>query len=74
MRQAKARGTKEQRVIEGEQLAKEKRTKELKARQDYFDSLTPEQREKLKKSKILVSSLIGMVASTGLSARIGKNF
>ena len=74
MGQAKARGSKDQRVIEGEQLAKEKRAKELKARQDYLESLTPEQREKIKKSKLLVSSLLAIVASTGLSTRIGKNF
>lgn len=65
MGQAKARGTKDQRVIDGAQFAKEKRAKELKARQDYLDSLTPEQREKIKKSKLLVASLLAMVTSTG---------
>lgn len=74
MGQAKARGTKDQRVIEGERKAAAKLAAQKKARQDYLLSLTPEQREKIKKSQLLLGSMLALVDSNGLSSRIGKNF
>ena len=60
MGQAKARGTKKQRVIEGERKAFEKAKAQLKARQDYEDSLTPEDKEKRKKSAYATSYYAGI--------------
>lgn len=74
MGQAKARGTKEQRVIEGEIRAAEKLAKEKKARQEYLLALTPEQREKIKNNQMLLCAMLAFSDSRQLSSRIGKNF
>lgn len=74
MGQANKRGTKEQRIIEGERKATEKLAKERAARQAYLDSLTEEERAKIKKSRLLLATMLAFVDSTGLSNRIGRNF
>lgn len=69
MGQAKARGTKEQRIIEGERKAFEKAQAQKKAREEYEASLTDEERAKRRKAQMLLAT---MLAFTPETLRVGK--
>lgn len=62
MGQAKARGTKEQRIIDGERKAFEKAQAQLKARQEHEAAMTPEDREKRKKAQMLLATMLAFTA------------
>ena len=69
MGQAKARGTKEQRIIEGEHKAFAKAQAQKKAREEYEASLTDEERAKRKKAQMLLATVM---AFTPESLRMSK--
>lgn len=62
MGQAKLRGSKEQRVKEG--TAKREMTEKIRAEsmRVYMDSLTDEEKAKIKKSKLMLASMLAMTA------------
>ena len=69
MGQAKARGSKEQRVAAGieKRIAKENQARIDKLR--YEASLTPEDKEKRHQSRMLLSTLLGLAAYSGVDLR-----
>ena len=64
MGQAKARGTKDPRVIEGQQKARDKEDARKRALAEYEAALTPEERAKRKKAKLLLAGMMGMTPDT----------
>jgi hypothetical protein len=64
MGQAKARGTKDQRIIEGEQKAREKEVARKRATAEYEASLTPEDRAKRDKARTLLAGMLSMTSET----------
>ena len=64
MGEAKRRGSIEIRKAEG--IAKHKQAEQDRdaARKAYEDSLTPEQKEKRKKARLLLTSIVGIAASS----------
>lgn len=69
MGQAKARGAKEQRIIEGEQKARDKEAARKKALAEREAAMTPEDRAKRERSRML---LAGMLAMTPETLHMGK--
>lgn len=64
MGQAKARGTKEQRVTEGVRIAKENEQKRKDALALAESKLTPEERAKRAKAKLLLLGILAMTPDT----------
>lgn len=66
MGQAKVRGSKEQRVKEGE--AKREMTKKIRAEtyRAYLASLTPEEKAKMKKYELMLSTMAAVAVSVNL--------
>lgn len=63
MGQAKARGTKDQRIIEGEQKARDKETARKQAAAEREALMTPEEKAKRKKAQLLLAGMLAMVGS-----------
>lgn len=64
MGQAKARGTKDQRIIEGEKKAYQKELARKRASAEYEASLTDEDRAKRRKAQMLLASMLAMTSET----------
>ena len=64
MGQAKNRGTKEQRIIEGERIASIKEATRKRILQLQEDNLSPEEKEKRAKARAYLASLLSFMPDT----------
>lgn len=64
MGQAKARGTKDQRILEGEQKARERELARKHEAAEREASLTPEEKAKRRRAQMLLAGALAMTSQT----------